>query len=247
MSRRSHFPDDAAPSDDLSDDGYGRPSKSQRKRDMHALQEIGDAIAALPKDALKRVPMPEALYDAIREARRITDHEGRRRQMQYVGRVMRTLEQQEVAALQAALAAIRGDSRAETAKLHAVERWRERLLADDAAMTEFLAAHPQADSQQGRTLVRNARREAAAGKPPRYFREIFQWVKAAIDAGNAGATADDGADAFDDDDDDNGAAWTGGRAPTGAARAADATDEVDEADEDDARDAAARLRALRGQ
>jgi ribosome-associated protein len=185
----------------VDENGYDRPSKSQLKRDMHALQELGEALIALPKDALKRMPMPEALGDAVREARRITDHEGKRRQVQYVGRVMRSLLDEETAALRTALDSYRGINKAETARLHWIERTREKLLADDAALTEFIRQHPAVDPQEGRTLIRNARKESEQGKPPRYFRELFQWIK---DASKAGAEDDNeaDADALDEDDDD---------------------------------------------
>lgn len=185
------------------DTGYDRPSKSQMKREMHALQALGAALVELPKDALKRMPMPEDLADAVLEARRITDHEGKRRQLQYVGRVMRALSDEETAALRAALETYRGVNKAETARLHWIEHARERLLADDAAFTEFLRTHPGADAQAGRTLIRSARKEARDGKPPRYFRELFQWIKSASEASSGHTETPDAANAAEDDDDDN--------------------------------------------
>jgi ribosome-associated protein len=187
----------AAP--EVDENGYDRPSKSQLKREMHELQELGSALIALPKDALKRMPMPEKLDDAVREARRITDHEGKRRQVQYVGRVMRSLLDEETAALRTALDTYNGVNKAETAKLHWIERTREKLLADDAALTEFIRQHPNADPQQGRTLIRNARKEAQQSKPPRYFRELFQWIK---NADGPSAQSDADADHAPEDDDD---------------------------------------------
>ncbi|MCU9957406.1 ribosome-associated protein [Burkholderia sp. BKH01] len=199
MTRKTRIqPIEPAVEDD--DNGYDRPSKSQLKREMHALQELGQALVDLPKDALKRMPMPEALADAVREARRITDHEGKRRQLQYVGRVMRSLADDETAALRTALDAQRGVNKAATARLHWIERTREKLLASDDALTEFLRQHPDADIQEGRTLIRNARKEAQQGKPPRYFRELFQWVKTA--SGTPGGDDEAADDAGDDHDDD---------------------------------------------
>ncbi|AMU07560.1 ribosome-associated protein [Burkholderia cenocepacia] len=198
MTRKTRIqPIEHAVEDD--DNGYDRPSKSQLKREMHALQELGQALVDLPKDALKRMPMPEDLADAVREARRITDHEGKRRQLQYVGRVMRSLTDDETAALRTALDAQRGVNKAATARLHWIERTREQLLASDDALTEFLRQHPDADIQEGRTLIRNARKEAQQGKPPRYFRELFQWIKA---AGGASDSDDEAADDAGDDHDD---------------------------------------------
>lgn len=163
--------------DDDADHGYDRPSKSQLKREMHALQQLGRDLVELPKDALKRMPMPEDLNDAVREARRITDHEGKRRQMQYIGKVMRSLTEPEIEALRTALDTQRGVNKAATARLHWIERTRDQLLADDEALTRFIRDYPAADAQEGRTLIRNTRKEVQFGKPPRYFRELFQWIK----------------------------------------------------------------------
>lgn len=187
--------------DDSADQDFAdeRPSKSQLKREMHALQVLGVDLVELPKDALKRMPMPENLADAVREARRITDHEGKRRQVQYIGRVMRTLTEDEVAALRTALDTHRGVNKAETARLHWIEQTRERLIADDDAFTAFLREHPGVDAQEGRTLIRNARKEAQQGKPPRYFRELFQWIKNASGAATEDADTDDSTDDEDTD------------------------------------------------
>jgi ribosome-associated protein len=184
--------------EDLTDE---RPSKSQLKRDMHALQALGVELVELPKDALKRMPMPEKLGDAVRDARSITDHEGKRRQIQYIGRVMRTLTEDEIAALRTAMETFRGVNKADTARLHWVERTREQLLAHDDAFTAFLRAHPGADAQEGRTLIRNARKEAEQGKPPRYFRELFKWIKAAQSGAAKGSGSDDTAEDDDDETD----------------------------------------------
>ncbi|WP_327205060.1 ribosome biogenesis factor YjgA [Paraburkholderia kururiensis] len=198
MTRKTRIQPIHAAVEEDDDNGYDRPSKSQLKREMHALQELGKALVELPKDALKRMPMPEHLADAVAEARRITDHEGKRRQLQYVGRVMRGLTDEETGALRTALETYRGVNRAATAQLHWIERTREQLLADDAAFTAFLREHPAADAQEGRTLIRNARKEAQLGKPPRYFRELFQWIKDA-----SGSADDDTGEASEGTDDDD--------------------------------------------
>ena len=122
----------------------------------------------------------------------------RSRQIQYVGRVMRTLLEDEIAALRTALDSYNGINKAETARMHWIERTREKLLADDAALTEFIRQHPAADPQEGRTLIRNARKEAQQSKPPRYFRELFQWIKHA----DGPSAAEDGEDNAPEDDDD---------------------------------------------
>lgn len=156
---------------------YERPSKSQLKREMTALQKLGSVLVEAPRDRVKRVPMPEDVLEAILACQKITSHEGRRRQLQYVGKKMRTLTEEEVAVIQATVDGWRGASRAEAAALHAVERQRDKLLADDAALTELREQHPELDVQQMRTLIRNARKEQAENKPPKAYREIFQILK----------------------------------------------------------------------
>jgi ribosome-associated protein len=156
---------------------YDRPSKSQLKREMTALQKLGEDLVAESRDRVKRVPMPEDVRDAILECQQIKDHEGRRRQLQFVGKKMRTLDPEEIAAIQRTLDGWRGLSKAETAAMHALERQREKLLADDNALTELVAEHPEADAQHMRTLIRNARKEQSESKPPKAYREIFQILK----------------------------------------------------------------------
>lgn len=151
-----------------------RPSKSQVKRDMLALQTLGEELVALSDERLASLDLPEELRDAVREAKRISKHGAQRRQLQYVGRIMREVDP---APIRAQLDALEGHSRAHAAWLHRLERWRERLLADDDALTELLAAHPGADVPKLRALIRNAQREQAQGKPPKSFRELFQVLR----------------------------------------------------------------------
>lgn len=177
---------------------YDRPSKSQLKREMTALQKLGEELIAESRDRVKRVPMPEDVRDAILECQQIKDHEGRRRQTQYVGKKMRTLEPHEIAEIQKTLDSWRGLSKADTAAMHALERHRDRLLKDDAALTELLAHHPELDVQHVRTMIRNARKEQAENKPPKAYREIFQLLK---ELQKSSGNQDD-IDAEDDDEQD---------------------------------------------
>jgi ribosome-associated protein len=156
---------------------YDRPSKSELKRQSNELQKLGEQLIDAPRDRVKRVPMPENVRDAILVCQTITNHEGRRRQLQYVGKMMRTLDEEEVAVIQRTIESWKGASKAETASLHALERRRDKLLADDKALTQLLEEHPQLDVQHLRTLIRNARKEQAENKPPKAFREIFQILK----------------------------------------------------------------------
>jgi ribosome-associated protein len=164
---------------------YDRPSKSQLKREMTALQKLGEELVSEPKDRVMRLPLPDDVRDAILECQTIKNHEGRRRQLQFVGKKMRGLEEEEVAAVQRMLDSWRGASKADTAALHALERRRDRLLKDDEALTALLAEYPQADVQQLRTLIRNARKEQAENKAPKAYREIFQVLKELQSASSA--------------------------------------------------------------
>lgn len=156
---------------------YERPSKSQLKREMTARQKLGATLVAEARDRVKRIQMPEDVRDAILECQQITDHEGRRRQLQYVGKKMRTLDEDEIAIIQATIDSWNGASKAETAALHALERQRDKLLADDGALTALMGRYPQVDVQQLRTMIRNARKEQAENKPPKAYREIYQLLK----------------------------------------------------------------------
>ncbi|WP_211442106.1 ribosome biogenesis factor YjgA [Collimonas humicola] len=177
---------------------YDRPSKSQLKREMTALQKLGEELIAESRDRVKRVPMPEDVRDAILECQQIKDHEGRRRQTQYVGKKMRSLEPHEIAEIQKTLDSWRGLSKADTAAMHALERHRDRLLKDDGALTELLAHHPELDVQHVRTMIRNARKEQAENKPPKAYREIFQLLKEL----QKSSASQDEIDAEDDDEQD---------------------------------------------
>lgn len=156
---------------------YDRPSKSQLKREMSALQVLGAELVAEARDRIKRIPMPEDVREAILTCQQITDHEGRRRQLQYVGKKMRTLDEAELAVIKETINSWKGASKSETAALHALERQRDKLLADDAALTALRERFPQIDMQHLRSLIRNARKEQAENKPPKAYREIYQLLK----------------------------------------------------------------------
>ncbi len=146
---------------------------------MHALQTLGETLVGMSADQLDRLELPEALHEAVVAAGRIRSREGRRRQMQYIGRLMREVEAEAIAER---LARLLGESAAAKAEFHAIERWRARLLADDAALTDWLAAHPDSDAQLLRQLIRNARRETTDGKPPRASRALFRLLRQARQA-----------------------------------------------------------------
>ena len=149
-------------------------SKSQRKREMHALQALGKTLVELPQEQLGGLDLPETLRDAIMQARSITKRGALRRQLQYVGRVMRDVDADHI---REQLEAVQAGTVRDIALLHRAERWRERLLADDGELSEFVATFPGTDVQKLRTLLRNAKREMDAARPPRFFRELLRDIR----------------------------------------------------------------------
>ena len=150
-------------------------SKTRRKREMTELQTLGAALVALPESQIKEMRLQNALLEALLDAKRIRSHEAKRRQLQYIGRLMREVDAEPI---RARLAALEGTSAQAAAAHRRLEAWRERLLSDDAALTSFASAHPGADLQEIRALIRNARKEQKEGKPPRAYRELFRVLKA---------------------------------------------------------------------
>ena len=149
-------------------------SKSQRKRESTALQGVGKELFELSREQLKRMNLPEKLLEALLEAKRLTSHEGIRRQMQFIGKVMRDVE---IEPIEQQLAIIRGESNHAKAAFHALETWRTRLIENDAALSDWLALHPDTDVQKIRQLMRNARKEAAESKPPKSSRALFKLLR----------------------------------------------------------------------
>jgi ribosome-associated protein len=165
------------------DDYDDRPSKSQVKREMHALTDLGRQLIALSPERLRQLPLAERLYDAIREAQRTTSREGLRRQTHFVGKLVRDADAD---VIRRQLDVWENGSREETAAMHRLEMLRDRLLADDEVLTELLNEYPGTDVQGLRTLIREARKEARAnatlnqGQEPKrkHYRALFQALKA---------------------------------------------------------------------
>ena len=149
-------------------------SRTKKKQHVEELQRLGAALIALPAVTLDALGLPVELLAAVRDAQRITSREARRRQVQLIGKVMRRIDP---APVRAAVAAIAGQSAATRARQKRLEQWRERLIADDAALTRFASEHAAADLQAMRTLIRNARKEIADSKPPRAQRELFRVLR----------------------------------------------------------------------
>jgi ribosome-associated protein len=151
-----------------------QPSKTRLKAEADAAQEIGRQLVGLPKDKLNKLQLDESLRDAIAEAKRITANGAIRRQLQYIGRLMRDTD---LAPIVEQLQKWEGKHQEENARFHHMERWRTRLLEDGQVLEEFLAAFPGTDVQQMRTLIRNAQKEQAANKPPKSSRELFKMIR----------------------------------------------------------------------
>ena len=152
-----------------------RPSKSQLKREMHALQALGERIIAMSPAERARLPLSEDMLAAVEETGRIRSHEGRRRHMQYVGKVMR---REDLTAIQAVFDEIEQEERRRDLAFHRLEKWRDRLIdEDDSAVEAFIAEHPDADRQALRQLIRNAKSERERGKPPTNARKLFKLIR----------------------------------------------------------------------
>ncbi|ODU34489.1 MAG: hypothetical protein ABS92_15770 [Thiobacillus sp. SCN 63-374] len=156
------------------DEVYDGPSKSHKKREVEALQVLGEILVKLPDAQFKRIELPEELREAVAACRKITQNGALRRQKQYIGKLMRAVDP---VPIQAQIDAFNGVSAAENARLHQAEKWREKLIADNEALTLFLDKHPDTDVTHLRQLIRNARDEAARNKPPKAFREIFRLIR----------------------------------------------------------------------
>jgi len=152
------------------------PSKTKLKAEADAQQALGVRLCELPKDKLLKLNLPEDLFTAVQDFKKITANGAIRRHRQYLGRLMREID---TAPITEQLARWDGKHTAENAYFHGLERWRDRLINDTGSnvLSEFIALHPDTDSQQLRTLVRNAQKELAANKPPKSSREIFKLLR----------------------------------------------------------------------
>ena len=165
-------------------------SKTRRKQAMEELQSLGEELVALASDQVKRINIPEDLRRAVSEAQRMTrPDEAKRRQMQYIGKLMRGVE---VEPIRAALALVRGESASETAKLHRIERLRTEFLDDEKVLHEIATQYPGIDLQHLRSLRRSALKEREQNKPPRSYRAIFQLFKELEQINDAPAESNNG-------------------------------------------------------
>ena len=168
--------------------GTDEPTRTDLKRESTELQKLGEDLLTLRADFIARLDLPEKLVDAVAECKRITNFEGIRRQMQFIGKLMRKLEDSKHDEIRAALEEQHMPSAKDTLLLHQAEQWRDRLVADDDAVGQWITLSPTTDSQNLRALVRQARKDAKPEKPglaPRHgraYRDIFQMVREALTA-----------------------------------------------------------------
>ena len=170
-----HTPDAPTPPGPVAFDD--KPSKTRLKQASHELQELGEAVVALPDARIDALQIAEQLLDAIRTYKKTRTHEGRRRQMQYIGKLMRI---HDVEPIRQAVTDMQLGRAKDSLALHQSERWRAELIADDDAATRWITEHPQTDVQQLRSLIRAARKDAALvpeKRSGRAYRELFQFIK----------------------------------------------------------------------
>ncbi|SEA50579.1 ribosome-associated protein [Thiothrix caldifontis] len=157
---------------DDEDDDY--ISKSHFKREAEAAQDLGERLITLRKEQLDQLDLSEKLYDAILLAQRLTANGAIRRQRQFIGKLMRT---EILEPIEAKLAEWDRGGKAETARLHRLERWRDRLINDENMLGEWLKEYPETDVQHFRSLIRNAHKEKEQNKPPKSSRELFKLLR----------------------------------------------------------------------
>lgn len=164
-----------------------RRSKTKAKEEVEALQELGKRLVGVGNDRLKKLDIPESLRDAVLEAKRITSHGALRRQMQYIGKLMRDAD---IDPIQEMLDELDGISNKANARFHALEKLRDRLLSDESVITTLKNDYPELDVSALRTLRRNALKEQAEQKPPKSYRAIFQLLKSLESTDEAAPEAD---------------------------------------------------------
>lgn len=179
--------DDLLAGEDASNE-YDGPSKSQRKRDMHELQALGEELAGQSLERLRTLDLPENLMEAFIHVKSIKAHGAVRRQLQFIGKLMRTVDP---APLRQQLDIWSGHSREGVARQHQAEHWRERLIDHDEAFTALLSEFPHADIPALRQIIRNARKEKEEGKPPKHFRELYRAILAMIENKDSETDSDD--------------------------------------------------------
>lgn len=170
---------------DDKDNALHKPTKSQLKREAQASLDLAKALVELDASSLETLPLPQPVYHAVLETKRIRSHVARKRQLHYLAKQLRKIDEEPI---RDRLQHFQQQHAAATHQFHAIERWRDRLIDEgDATLEAFINAHPDADRQRLRQYVRNARQEAANNKPPRAARTLFQYLRELlVDSGGVG-------------------------------------------------------------
>lgn len=167
-------------SEDSQEDAQSEKSKSQIKREMHALQDLGKELVNLPKEQFAKLMLPDAIRDAILDAQRIRQHGALKRQLQYIGKRLRDVDAEHI---REQVDTLNGQSKQAAANLHHIERWRDNLLSEgDNALAQLVSEHPHSDRQYLRQLIRNAKKETKENKPPKSARALFKYLRDLLDA-----------------------------------------------------------------
>lgn len=174
-------------------------SKTAQKREALRLQALGRELAALKRAQIEALPMPEKLAQALFDYQRFTTHEARRRQLQFIGRLMRTVDAEP---LSEALAGLRGESDDARYRQHQAEQWRARLLAEPGALTDFVDAFPTCDRQALRQALQRARKPAGETAARAAERALFRVIRAQLPSPDEADEASEGVDTTTDTDSD---------------------------------------------
>lgn len=159
----------------LDDDFSGEKSKTQVKKELHALQDLGERLTTLKPDVLAKLPLTDALQKALLEAPKHKAHIARKRHLQYIGKLMR---EQDIEAIVTLVDQLDASTRQYNERFHNLERWRDRLIGgDDSTLESFVVEYPETDRQHLRSLIRHAQHEAARNKPPAAARKVFKYIR----------------------------------------------------------------------
>lgn len=152
-------------------------SKSELKREMHRLQDLGKELLKLKTDDLNALQLSDPLVNALEEARRIKHREGLRRQMQFIGKLMRKESDEAIGRIEALFERLANQHRVHTQQQHLIEQWRDKMLADGTEIERFLEQYPDADRQWLRQITRQSAQETQRGKPPAAARKLFAYIR----------------------------------------------------------------------
>ena len=163
--------------DDISDKN-DYPSKSQLKRDAHAITKLAEQLLQLDLHILHKLELPDNILDAINTAKKIKQHGAKKRQLQYIGKLLRVIDTEEISSV---IMSINNQKNHDAQKFHQIEHWREALIANDESLTQLLNENPVLDRQHLRNLIRNARKEKLENRAPTSYKELFRYLRSHLE------------------------------------------------------------------